>query len=75
MIFQIHHQRIDDPRSTEMVAQGDPEEIGVTPDGIGEFMENWIKDVATRHPLPEDCQWMVCNEESDLFVRGRVIQK
>lgn len=70
MIYQIHRQRIDDPKATELVAQGDPSEVGVGADGIAEFTQNWIKDVAERSPLPDGYQWMVCTEESDRFVRA-----
>jgi len=31
-------------------------------------MAAWEKDIATRHPLPKDAQWLVCNEESKHFV-------
>ena len=59
-IFQIHHQN-KKTYETEMVAQS------------GEIKSQkaimaWQTEVAKRHPLPEGCQWFICNERDPRFV-------
>ena len=58
MLYQLHHQSKEE--TTEMVAQN---EINNQDEMLA-----WQKDVAIRHPLPEGCQWLVCNEKSRHFV-------
>lgn len=59
MLYQLHHQNKKDS-NTEMVSQNVIK--------TKEEMDAWQKDVAERHPLPEDCQWLICNEKSRHFV-------
>lgn len=58
-LYQIHHQDKKD-FSCEMVSQN---EINTH-----EEMQEWQKDVAESHPLPEGKQWLICNEKSRHFV-------
>jgi len=58
-LFQIHHQSKVDG-TTEFVAQKEIETM--------EEMKAWQTDVAKRHPLPEGCQWFICNEKDPHFV-------
>lgn len=57
MLLQLHHEFKD---HTEMVSQ----------DNINNEteMRAWKKDVQSRHPLPKNAKWMVCNEGSEHFV-------
>lgn len=58
-LLQLHWQ-FGDGR-TEMKSQ---QEIG-----SGAEMRAFEKDVQARHPLPEGAQWLICNEESEHFVK------
>ena len=58
-LFQLHHQRKGDGKS-EMVAQN---EIYCQTQ-----MSEWFRQVAQDHPLPDDCQWFLCNADSEHFV-------
>ena len=59
-LYQLHHQNKKD-FITEFIAQ----------DSIccNKHMNEWWKQVAEKHPLPDDCQWLLCNEESCHFVK------
>ena len=59
-LLQLHHQNKKDFTS-EMVSQS---KIWCSAQ-----MDNWWKEVAKEHPLPKNCQWMVCNENSRHFVK------
>lgn len=59
-LLQIHHQSKKDYTS-EMVSQ---HEIYCQAQ-----MNDWWREVAKEHPLPDGCQWMVCNEDSKHFVK------
>jgi len=59
-LLQLHHQNKKDFTS-EMVSQS---EIW-----CHSQMEDWWKETAKNHPLPEGCQWMVCNFDSEHFVK------
>jgi len=59
-LFQLHHQYKDG--KTEFVAQSEIRNL--------EEMKFWHDDVAERHPLPDGCQWMICNEKSKYFMRA-----
>lgn len=59
-LVQLHHQNRKDRSDTIMVAQREiknPEE-----------MREFVEDVKISHPLPEDCDWLVVEESSPLFV-------
>lgn len=58
-LYQLHHQNKKD-YSTEFVAQNLI--------CCHKHMDEWWKEVAKEHPLPEDCQWLICNEDSEHFV-------
>ena len=61
MLYQLHFEDTID-HALEFIAQKDintPEE-----------MKAWKKDVSKRHPLPKGYQWLICNENSKLFMRG-----
>lgn len=58
MLYQLHWQFKDG--HTDMRAQ---KELGSKKEHF-----DWIRDVQTRHPLPEGAKWIVCNEESKYFV-------
>lgn len=58
MLVQLHHEFED--RTTEMVAQKDIE--------TNRDMDEWMADVATRHPLPKGAKWVVHTQESHRFV-------
>lgn len=73
MVYQIHRQRIDNNRITEMVAQGEPPEP-FNDASSGDFFRDWLADVATRHELPDGWQWMICDEDSEYFVRYRIVR-
>ena len=64
MIFQLHHQHTDG--STEFVSQNVFEDTDHSK--FNEWREDWIKDVQTRHPLPDRCTWMICDENSNRFM-------
>lgn len=57
-LLQIHHQSKKDYTSI-MVSQ---HEIYCQSQ-----MNDWWKETAKENPLPEGCQWMVCNEDSKHF--------
>ena len=59
-LFQLHHQSKKD-FSSEMVSQS---EIYCQ-----EQMNIFWKETAKEHPLPEGFQWLICNEDSEHFVK------
>ena len=60
MLYQLHFEdKID--HALEFIAQAkinSPVE-----------MKLWCKQVQKDHPLPEGYQWMICNEDSSLFIK------
>jgi hypothetical protein len=59
-LFQLHHQSKKD-FSTKMISQS---EIYCQAQ-----MNDWWKETAKEHPLPEGFQWLICNEDSEHFVK------
>ena len=59
-LFQLHHQNKKD-YSTEFIAQASI--------CCEKHMNLWWKQVVNDHPLPEGYQWMICNEESEHFIK------
>lgn len=59
-LYQIHHQNKKD-FTTEFVAQNSI--------CCHKHMDEWWKEVAKDHPLPEGYQWLVCNEDSEHFMK------
>jgi len=59
MLIQIHHQSKVDRSRTEFCSQ---REIN-----NNEEMRNFHKDTAIRYPLPDDFDWLLCNEGSEFF--------
>jgi len=59
-LLQMHHQSKTNYKS-EMVSQ---REIWCEAQ-----MQEWWKETAKEHPLPEGFQWMVCNFDSPYFVK------
>ena len=59
-LLQLHHQSKTDYTS-EMVSQSSIY--------CHSQMDYWWKETAKEHPLPENYQWMVCNEDSEHFVK------
>ena len=63
MLWQLHHQFKDG--HTEMMAQfGDAE-------GHPSVFKEWVREIIVKFPLPEDAQWMACNEKSEFFVKQK----
>lgn len=60
-LSQLHHQSISNPRETRFIAQKE-----IRPSEVNE----WLRDVNSRHPLPEGWQWMICDEKYEGFARG-----
>jgi len=61
-LFQLHHQYKKDLTKTEMVSQA---EIYCNAQ-----MGEWWKETAREKPLPEGYGWMMCNEQSEYFVKA-----
>ena len=60
-LIQVHHQFKD---RTEMIAQAE-----LT---TQEALRYLIAELKISHPLPEGAQWMVCNEDSELFAKTMI---
>jgi hypothetical protein len=60
MIWQLHHQFKDG--HTEMMAQKEFDDSNKTEHPI------WVKEIVSKYPLPENAQWLACNQESKFFV-------
>ena len=58
MLIQVHHQFRNG--MTRMCSQGDPQNQ--------KELEILLKETAKSHPLPENAQWMWCNEDAKEFV-------
>jgi len=58
-LFQLHHQNKKD-FTTQFVAQSSI--------CCSKHMDEWFKQVAKDHPLPDGFQWLVCNERSKHFI-------
>ena len=62
MLVQLHHQFRDG--HTDMQEQVD---LGET---VGSRKhQTWLTEALKRHPAPEGAVWMVCNEDSEHFVK------
>lgn len=71
MLLQLHQQSRSDPSVTELVAQCDPEQIPfVTKEWTADTIQEWIKEVQSRHPIDDAHCWMLCDEGSPHFVRA-----
>jgi len=60
MIWQMHHQYRNG--RTEMIAQKDFDESNKP-----EYHE-WVRAIVDKYSLPENAQWLACNEQSEYFV-------
>ena len=65
MLVQLHWQWRDS--KTEFCAQSEFAENANPNETLAE-LRRWIKDVQSRHPLPEKCDWMLCTEGSNAFL-------
>ena len=59
-LYQLHHQNKQD-YTTEFIAQNSI--------CCHKHMDEWWKQVAEEHPLPDGRQWLVCDEDSQYFVK------
>jgi hypothetical protein len=66
MIFQLHYQPIKELKPTTMVSQTEISD-DLPSEECTKRLQNWIKDVHFRHPLPEGMSWMCCDETSEYF--------
>ena len=66
MIYQLHHQKIDPPYSSEFVAQRDC--------SSKELMEIFIDETQMRFTSPPRHRWMICNEDDISFIRTDGLQ-
>ena len=60
-LFQLHHQNKKNPKETIFVAQN-----AIC---CSKHMNLWWEQVAQDHPLSEGYEWMICNEESEHFIK------
>ena len=59
-LYQLHHQNKQD-YTTEFIAQNSI--------CCHKHMDEWWKQVAEEHPLPDGHQWLVCGEDSEYFMK------
>ena len=64
MLIQIHHQNIKEPDKTEFILQMELPENHPNKALRQKFDQLWISD-----PPPEGHQFMVCNWESEHFIK------
>lgn len=67
MLIQMHRQRIDDPHTTEFVAQTEVQD-GMSDSQIFATLRKWTRAVQLRHQLPDGWQWLMVKEGSRSFV-------
>jgi hypothetical protein len=60
MIYQLHHQNIEDRHKTEFCSQKDIQS--------NEELQEWCNDVQKEFPLPKGFDWLLCNEKSEYFM-------
>lgn len=59
-LYQIHHQ-FRNKDKTEFIAQSEFT--------TNEELRKHIAELKISHPLPENTIWMVCNEDSEHFIK------
>jgi hypothetical protein len=69
MLVQLHHQYPDG--HTDFVAQNEFTHNS-TPEENTVAFQAWTADVGKRHPLPDGCNWLACEEASPHFVWAAV---
>lgn len=68
MILQLHHQLQDG--SYEFRAQSAVFKDAMKPQAFLDAMWSWVWDVKSRHPLPDGAQWVMCNQDAEMFMRA-----
>lgn len=71
MLIQLHHQ-LSSPtiRESKLIAQIEiPEEASALE--YRTLVHNMIDECSKRYPVPKGYQWMICNEKSEYFVKGK----
>lgn len=61
ILYQFQHQLIKNRKKTVLVAQVEC---------VPSQMFDHAKDIAKRHPLPPNHDWLVCVWDSEYFVKG-----
>lgn len=72
MLFQLFHEFRDG--HIDWLAQSEFPDDGSSGD-YSTWVQRWITDVKTRHPLPKDAGWLVCDQTAPCFVTGRATGK
>jgi hypothetical protein len=67
-LLQIHHQYKDG--TVSFVAQKDVKETG---GALMNYLQEWVKELWERHPPPPGARFVICTEQSPLFIMAAKI--